>query len=71
MSRPNKHKDPAWGEWHPLDSAPQDGTEFLAAYGDRVVLVRWDPAWGELTLRITPPSHWMPMPKPPARTELT
>ena len=42
MSPPNKHKDPAWGEWHPLESAPQDGSEFLAVYGDMVVVVRWD-----------------------------
>jgi hypothetical protein len=39
MAREVASEEP-WG-WQPLDSAPRDGTEFLAAYGDRVVLVMY------------------------------
>ena len=63
MLPPNKSHH--FSEWQSLDTAPRDGSEFLAAYGDKVVVVRWDPAWDEPTLRISPPEYWMSLPKPP------
>jgi hypothetical protein len=58
-------------EWRHIWSAPKDGTEFLAAYGDKVVVVKWDRAWSEVTLRISPPTHWMPLPEPPTLEGVT
>jgi hypothetical protein len=71
MPQPNKKAAstnvPEFGEWRPIDSAPRDGTQFLAVFGDNSVsVVRWDRAWSDTTLRISPPSLWMPMPKAPA-----
>jgi hypothetical protein len=70
MSRPNKpHASDLRDGWQPLDSAPRDGTQFLAVFGREVLLVRWDRGWELGPMFPSPPSHWMPLPKPP--TEAT
>lgn len=64
-------------EWQPIDTAPKDGTRFLAAwrrligtdwgyvvmhYRDNRLLVSWDHDY--LNVK---PTHWMPLPEPPKR----
>jgi hypothetical protein len=69
-------------EWQPIETAPNDGTLFLAARDDEwVTMVRWlvdeeafyevnnDPSdsWG---FGPALPTHWMPLPAPPAIRQL-
>jgi hypothetical protein len=66
MSALNKNKEPACGEWQPIDTAPRNGELFLASFGTGgVLLVRWDRGWELKELFLTPPTHWTPLPKPP------
>jgi hypothetical protein len=62
----------AWG-WQPIDTAPRDGTQFLAAFREPssylVSLVRWDPCWTMGPTFPQPPQFWMPLPKPPSPSE--
>jgi hypothetical protein len=60
---------PVFGQWQPTETAPRDGTQFLAAFEKDVFLVRWDPCWEMGPTFPSPPDFWMPLPKPPARTE--
>lgn len=60
-------------EWHPIETAPKDGTPILVAdKGVWMTAARFMPcdmAWIEHTasgLRLNPPTHWMPLPAPPA-----
>ncbi len=62
---------PAWSR---IASAPRDGSPVLGyvrfARGGHVVEMRWDRATGEWVTapprRVVLPTHWMPLPKPPA-----
>lgn len=63
----------AMGDWRPMETAPEDGTEVLVADAQNVVQARcidgswWEhnndssDAWG----RAVCPDHWMPLPPPP------
>lgn len=59
--------------WRPIESAPKDGTTILAWWywePNDAVTVRWDDdyrSWVDTSREIYhPPSHWMPLPDPPA-----
>jgi len=55
-------------EWQPIETAPKDGTQFLAwtlaPFGGRYDIIEWNDI---LIMQEcdTPPSHWMPLPAPP------
>jgi hypothetical protein len=59
-------------EWHPLDTAPTDGTRILGTDGSNVEVIYnaegkgWFNQSAEMSLwRTFPPTHWMPLPDPP------
>lgn len=67
-------------EWQPIETAPKDGTSILVWRRNQVLVAHWDidkyaktprPYWGAFDVwnktsnRLTPPTHWMPMPRPP------
>lgn len=68
----------AGGGWQPIGTAPQDGTYLLAiAAGQRIPAVIawniWNDAWAdrpdpstEARMVVHQPTHWMPLPEPPA-----
>lgn len=61
-------------EWRPIESAPKDGTPILTycpqgpKYGKWAVRQNvWrDGAWQYSNQPYWPPTHWMPLPEPPA-----
>jgi len=59
-----------WPEgWQPIETAPKDGTTILGWDTIEHVLLFWhDGAWRENALADNPipPTHWMPLPAPPA-----
>jgi hypothetical protein len=67
--------------WRPIETAPNDGTQFLAwdeSYGDEVYVTGWSTVWAgwfsdqyedrwQDRPIIERPTHWMPLPAPPEK----
>jgi hypothetical protein len=72
--------EPVFGTWHPIETAPKDGTVILGPDGDEVY---WSdqrfcalgmpagscgPGWVSVLaghLPVDAPTHWSPVPPPP------
>lgn len=54
-------------EWQPIETAPKDGTWFLAYEADvPMYTAHWDEdGWYDLEWKCRP-THWMPLPEPPS-----
>ncbi len=69
------------GGWQPIETAPRDGTEILLTDGVSFLVASWDyydgftggyyGAYYEVSehSRLNTATHWMPLPKPPAKDE--
>jgi hypothetical protein len=63
--------------WHPIETAPKDGTDILAVAvrnGEPYFKITWwrqakdkrgFTGWGEFNDEFYPATHWMPLPNPP------
>jgi hypothetical protein len=70
-------------EWQPIESAPRDGTPILLCHATSkmhagslpVLSGHWSRLsecwWSMITNDRVRPSHWMPLPDPPADKSLT
>jgi hypothetical protein len=63
------------GAWRTIDSAPRDGTPFWAYQRGREQYVCWEQdtrdglVWMDENDNEPEPTHWMPLPAPPADAE--
>lgn len=58
--------------WQPIETAPKDGTDVLALHEGRTYQARWqdDAFWFSASAwKSLAPTHWMPLPPPPATGE--
>lgn len=58
--------------WQPIETAPRDGTEFLACWakGGTHAIVAWTEGMGWTDANsddgfLVPPTHWQDLPAPP------
>jgi hypothetical protein len=62
------------GGWMPIESAPKGGIWIIAATRHGVVPVRWGVSWNDQHWSngcvIYEPTHWQPLPSPPALQSL-
>ena len=75
------HPSPQEGmaRWQPIETAPKDGQAILVTDGSYRYCVEWseefdwwtvdDNKLGPFRLRGSAPTHWMPLPPPPASAE--
>jgi hypothetical protein len=58
-------------EWQPGETAPTDGSLFLALWHGHHVIVAYEDGewWGDGIPPSEPPDYWMPLPHIPARQE--
>lgn len=68
-------------KWMPIDTAPKDGTKFLAWWAHSAHSCRWGSGpydrktktyvggWSIGMARDAKPTHWMPLPEPPNASE--
>jgi len=65
-------------DWQPIETAPKDGTRFLAYEDGNHYALEWCPDmpcgggyWasycGQYVTMSPEPTHWMPLPAPPSR----
>jgi hypothetical protein len=57
--------------WQPIETAPKDGTSILGYYLNEMAVIRWQKGWNEWHYAQPRgsnwwPTHWMPLPPPPA-----
>lgn len=67
-------------KWQPIDTAPKDGTEFIATWGHQgfvMMLVSYNKVHGYWQMKGSPirgllenATHWMPLPDAPETEEL-
>lgn len=61
---PRAQPEVAQAGWQPIAVAPKDGNDVLVYFDDGVVqMMGWDGTWNHA---FYPPTHWMPLPDPPA-----
>jgi hypothetical protein len=64
-------------EWQPIETAPKDGTQIIGfrwpcednrkAWPHMCSIAHWDGFnWRWMNGHYLPPTHWMPLPEPPA-----
>lgn len=57
-------------DWRPIEKAPKDGT-YVLAYSTGIIGIAWwqrDLGWLEVGIGgVMTPTHWMPLPPPPAQ----
>lgn len=58
-------------QWQPIETAPKDGTKYLATNGVHTTDCSWDDmSWADREPCVFPlkdATHWMPLPPPPMK----
>lgn len=59
-------------KWVGIETAPRDGNDILAYWDKSCVyaVISWHGCWlGEDDQEVSAPTHWMPLPLPPAQSD--